>query len=213
MSRKHIAGGCSSRLCRPAAASIISTPSMMFGGPRSRLLQVVHRDHGSLGEDAHPIAEVDCRGSRPAVCRPPGRVDHLGLPHGRLGLGERAGGCRRGRGSAADGGLDGIRPGPPPRSCRRTASSSSRMRSSGRGGDRAGRFADEHQQFDRHPGPFGHLRERDAAERREPLEGRRVEEVERDAGRSGWLRPRPSSGMPDATRLAIEAGAAEMTRP
>ena len=30
MSRKHIAGGCARRLCRPAAASCISTPSMMF---------------------------------------------------------------------------------------------------------------------------------------------------------------------------------------
>ena len=44
----------------------------------------------------------------------------------------------------------------------------------------SGRFADEHQQLDRHAGPLGELREGDAAERREPLEGGLVEEVERD---------------------------------
>jgi hypothetical protein len=44
----------------------------------------------------------------------------------------------------------------------------------------AGSFADEHQQVDGHAGPLRELRERDAAERREPLVGRVIEEVERD---------------------------------
>ena len=43
-----------------------------------------------------------------------------------------------------------------------------------------GGLADEHQQLDRHAGPLGELRERDAAERREPLVGGLIEEVERD---------------------------------
>jgi hypothetical protein len=41
-------------------------------------------------------------------------------------------------------------------------------------------FADERQQLDRHAGTLAELREGDATERREPLEHRRVEEVERD---------------------------------
>ena len=48
----------------------------------------------------------------------------------------------------------------------------------GRGGP--GGLADEQEQLDRHARPLGNLGERGAAERREPLEGGRVEEVERE---------------------------------
>jgi hypothetical protein len=49
-----------------------------------------------------------------------------------------------------------------------------------RGRDGPGGFPDEQDQLDRHACPCGDLGEGGAAERREPLEGGRIEEVERD---------------------------------
>ena len=46
--------------------------------------------------------------------------------------------------------------------------------------DGARGLTDEHEHLDRHAAPLGHLREGRPAERREPVEGGRVEEVERE---------------------------------
>jgi len=64
----------------------------------------------------------------------------------------------------------------------------------------AGGFTDEQEQLDRHAGPLGRLRERLAAERREPLERGGFEEVERDLTAPDG-RAQPSTGMPASVRF------------
>ena len=129
--------------------------------------------------DAHAIAEVDPEDLvGPLACRH-GRPDHLGFPQGRLRLGHAAQAVALDAQHLLDGGrteprldlrLDRTRRrAVPRRGCGRREAAR-----------RAGSFADQHQQLDRHIGTLGELREGDVAERREALEGGRVEEVERD---------------------------------
>ena len=70
----------------------------------------------------------------------------------------------------------------------------------------SGGLADEHQQLDRHAGPLGELREGEAAERREPLVGGRVEEVERDLAA-------PHGGAQAVQRDASRRQAVDQPRP
>ena len=75
----------------------------------------------------------------------------------------------------------------------------------------AGSFADEHEQLDRHAGPLGHFRKGAAAQRREPLEGGRVEEVERDLSASdGGAQPFQRNAR--CRQAPSHARAADMTR-
>ena len=127
---------------------------------------------------AHPIAEVDPEDLVGPLACLDGGTDHLGLPHGRLRLGHAPHAVALGAQQLLDGGLA-----EPRLDLRLDHLGAGELLVAnaivGLRRDRAGCFADPHQQLDRHAGPFGQLSEGDAAERREPLERGCVEEVER----------------------------------
>ena len=209
MSRKHIAGGCSSRLCRPASASCISSPSMMSPVHARVCCRWYIAITAPLGQGAHPIAEVDAEDLVGPLAGRDRRADHLGLPHGRLGLGDAAQAVAldadqlldRGR---AEAGLD-----RPPRASRRRAAPRRARGRPGAGGDGPAGLADEQQQLDRDAGPLGHLGERapPSAENRSKAGASRKSSETRPPRIAS---PRPSSGMPAPTRLVDQAGAAEV---
>ncbi len=147
--------------------------------PGLGLLEVVHAKDGLLGQEAHPVGEVDPQD----LIRPPAgrhrRQDDLGPPPRGLGLrhaaqaiGPDAEQSLAGGGVEAGGDL-----GLQERGVRefRVTDLVVRMRRS-----RPGGLADQHQRLDRHAGPIGQLSEGHAAERGEPLVGRFIEEVQRD---------------------------------
>ena len=149
------------------------------GGPGSRLLDVVHRDHGLLRQDAHPVAEVDAQdlvGPHAGAHR---GLDHLRDPRRRLGLGHPAHAVA----VRADQLLDRGRT-EPAIELRLDHGDVRQLRVAdaviGLGRDGAGRLADGQEQFDRHAGLLGQLGEGGAAGRPEPLERGRIEEVEAD---------------------------------
>ncbi len=174
-----MAGGWSTRLCRPAAASIVSTPSMMFvvhafacsrwyssmtarsfrtficvtnSSPATRSGCFPAATAGAITSEFHQADSVSTRRRRQSPAARNSCWMAIGLkPRGDLERDEL--GVRQ---LALANAIVGLR----------------------RAG--SGRFADVHQQVDRDAGPLGELREGDVAEHREPLIGGHVEEVERD---------------------------------
>ncbi len=148
-------------------------------GPGLCLLEVVHPEDGLLGQDAHPIREVGPEDLVGPLARRDGRHDDLGSPPGRLRLGHAAQAVALDPEQSLAGRR--IEPGVDlrldERGIRQLIVADQIVRTRRR---RTGSLADEHQQGDRDAGALTELGERRPAERREPLIGGFVEEVERD---------------------------------
>ena len=168
------------------------------GRPDARLLGVVHRKDGCLGEGGDSGRQLRVGDRLGALPRGHRRGDHLALPPGAFLLGDPPGAVSpstRSRRSMATG----RKPSSSWASMKRTVgSSSSRSRSSGDGCGQAGRLADDREQLERDAGPGAGLGERLIREGGEPLVGWRVQEVEGDRARAIAVAT-PSSGMPPSS--------------
>ena len=147
-------------------------------GPGARLLRVIHGQDGLLRKGSTPIGQVNVRDLLRAFARSHGRLDHLGVPPGGLLFGHPPGAIALDTEQTFDGGrpeslgdleLD-------ERHDRHLVLAKSVI---GRRLSHPDRFADDHQQLERDPGPVADLPERLGGEGGEPLEACRVEEGER----------------------------------
>jgi len=142
---------------------------------QARLLGVVHGEHGSLGQGGDPVGEVGVPDLLRALARSRRGLDHLGVPPGGLRIGDPTGAVAL----DAEQALDSRRPEAlcylelEERHDRHLVLAESVV---GRRLRHADRLADHLEQLERDPGPLADLPERLAAEGREPLVGRRVEE-------------------------------------
>ena len=168
---------------------------MMFAGPGARLLRVVHREHGLLGQRGDPVGELDVRDrSEPFPAAIAGSI--TSEVH-------QAASCSAIRRVLValdpEQSLDGDGPEPlgqlklEERHDRHLVLAKAIL---GRRLGHADGLADDEQQLERDPGPVADLLERLVRQGGEPLVARRVEEVEREARRSGSPRPARREGSP-----------------
>ena len=148
------------------------------GDPGPSLLRVVHGQEGLLRKRGDPVGEVGVRDLLRAVARRHGGLDHLGVPPCTLLLGDPPGPVALDTEQSLDRGR--------PESLIELELDERHDRHLilakpviGRRLRHADRFADDHQQLERDPGPVGDLLERLGCEGGEPFVAGRVEEGER----------------------------------
>ena len=148
------------------------------GGPRTRLLRVIHGEEGLLPKWRDPVGEVGVPDLLRALARRHRRLDHLGRPPRSLLFGDPP----RALSLDTEETLDGRRP----ESLRELELDERHdlhlvLAKSviGRGLRHADRLADDHQQLEWDPGPVADLPERFSREGCEALVAGRVEELER----------------------------------